>query len=257
MSTQDSHDREKKIAYYQSEPRPWEIKLRPVGYSLVTIIWFLLTLITLGLAAVLPLAISDGGNDPHMVEIFSDQARDPANATLGVAVMVVLVGPVLGYALVLLPLLTAPLAALSATYVVRSLRPSYRRERLSATGWSRDTVGPVTVGPTALSLLAVTPTRWTRFWMRLYSYSWGGGGAALFIQAPFTGLAYIVTVCWLLWPVHGVFVIAGWSLLSIALATPGIVLAVRRTRRDGEAKEARRPAEQDRRAVRLSRSAKS
>ena len=124
---------------------------------------------------------------------------------------------------------TVSLAVLSWTYVGRSLNPGYARERLSSTGWSRDVIGPVTVGKTALSLLPVRLTPWTRFWAEVMFLGWRPGRDVLLAGIPYA-LASFLVAGWLFWPVGAAGAIV-WSVVTAALVVLTVLLVVRAYRR--------------------------
>lgn len=197
--------------------------LRPFGYALIGVVWTVLAAVVL----VLPLGLTIGlaTSDPG-----STTADFFATTDLGVLIAflvfaaIVLV-PLLGYVFVTLALATVPLAVLSWTYVARSLSPRYAGERLSSTGWSRNTIGPVTIGPTALSLLPVRLTPWTAFWTRLMFLGWRPSLAVLLAGIPY-GLASILLAGWLLWPVGPVATVV-WTVVTVALVALTVLLVVR------------------------------
>jgi hypothetical protein len=96
-------------------------------------------------------------------------------------IMVIIGGPVL---LWWLPNCTWPLAALSFLYVVRSLNPAYRGEKLSFTaqGARGSTLGPPTVSTVALSLQPVRTSVLARFLMRFYAAGWQLDGRSFFVM---------------------------------------------------------------------------
>lgn len=200
----------------------WEVVLRPFGYLLTSLIWTALSLVVLALPAALPLGLLSTGGRPTS-EILA--SFDPLIAVLSILLFGVVIAPLLGYAFLALPFACIPLAVLSFTYVARSLRPGYRRERLSTSEWSREVIGPLTVLPTAMSLLPVRMTRWTRFWAGLYLLGWMPGRRLLVAAVP-AGLGYFVTVIWMMWPLHSVVPIVAWSLVSAAIGALVVVLVV-------------------------------
>jgi hypothetical protein len=208
-------------------PSSLELVLRPFGYLLVALVWTALAAVTLLLPAALPLGLSASGDG------FSSRAfvtgGDPVTMVLFAVLTVVVLIPLCGYAFIALPLASTPLAVLCWTYVVRSLLPGYAGERLSSTGWSRDVIGPVTVGATALSLLPVRLTRWTRFWAELMFLGWRPGGDVLVAGLPYAAASFLVAG-WLFWPV-GPVAAAVWSAVTAALVASAVVLVVRAFRR--------------------------
>jgi hypothetical protein len=102
---------------------------------------------------------------------------------LAAPLVAVLAGPVV---LWWLPNCTWPLAALSFVYVVRSLNPSYRNEKLSFTAYGArgSTLGPPTISGVALSLQPVRNTALTRFLMRFYVAGWQPSGRGFLAMLP-------------------------------------------------------------------------
>jgi hypothetical protein len=207
---------------YETPPSPAARALRPLGYLLIGLVWTVLGAVTLSLPALLTvgLATSDDFTTEHFV-----QSADPLVLILaGVFGLVVLV-PLLGYAFIALPLASVPLAVLAFTYVVRSLRPSYAAERLSATGWTREAIGPITVYPTAMSLLPLRVTPWARFWTQVMFLGWIPG-KDLLRPAVLYGLVSFVVPAWLLWPVGPAPTVV-WSIVTLAMVVTTVVLVVR------------------------------
>ncbi|MGO4592886.1 hypothetical protein AB4Z18_03595 [Leifsonia sp. 2TAF2] len=204
-------------------PSGAERVLRPVGYLLIAVVWTALGLITLLLPAALPFAL--WSTNPEFSSRDFVTGDDVVVTVLFLLFAVVVLVPLLGYAFVALPLASIPLAVLSWTYVVRSLLPSYAGERLSSTGWSRSVIGPPTLGPTALSLLPVRLTPWTRFWTELMLLGWRPGRGVLLAGIPY-GLASFLVAGWLFWPVGTVGAIVWW-IITVALVAVSVTLVVR------------------------------
>lgn len=204
-------------------PSSAERALRPFGYLVVALVWTALAAITLLLPAALPFALWSTNPDFSSQEFVT--GGDVVPMVLFLLFAVVVLVPLLGYAFVALPLASAPLAVLAWTYVGRSLLPGYAGERLSSTGWSRNVIGLPTVGPTALSLLPVRLTPWTRFWAELMFLGWRPGRGILFAGIPY-GLASFAVAGWLFWPVGAVGVVV-WTLVTAALVVATVVLVVR------------------------------
>ncbi|MGO4301087.1 hypothetical protein [Leifsonia sp. RAF41] len=216
-------------------PSAAERALRPVGYLLVALVWTALSVVTLLLPAALPFALWSTNPDFSSQEFVT--GGDVVPTVLFLIFAVVVLVPLLGYAFVALPLASVPLAVLSWTYVGRSLAPAYAGERLSSTGWSRNVIGPPTLGPTALSLLPVRLTAWTRFWTELMLLGWRPGRGILLAGIPY-GLASFAVAGWLFWPV-GTVGVAVWTILTAALVVATVVLVVRAYR---QRVSGRRPA---------------
>lgn len=198
---------------------------RPFGYLLVALVWTVLGLVTLALPLALTVGLASSGSFTTQ-GFFADS--DLVVTVLFLLFALVVLIPLLGYAFVALPLGTVSLAVLSWTYVARSLSPGYAGERLSSTGWSRNVIGPVTVGPTALSLLPVRLTPWTEFWARVMLLGWRPSRGVLVAGIPY-GLASFLLAGWLLWPV-GPLAAVIWSVVTLALVVLTILLVVRAAR---------------------------
>ncbi|MGO4534637.1 hypothetical protein [Leifsonia sp. 2MCAF36] len=216
-------------------PSGAERVLRPFGYLLVALVWTALSVVTLLLPAALPFGLWSANPDYSSREFLT--GGDVVPMVLFLVFAVVVLVPLLGYAFVALPLASAPLAVLSWTYVGRSLLPAYADERLSSTGWSRNVIGPPTVGPTAMSLLPVRLTPWTRFWTELMLLGWRPGRGILVAGIPY-GLASIAVSGWLFWPLGTVGVVV-WTVITVALVVATVVLVGRAYR---QRVSGRRPA---------------
>ncbi|MGN6325474.1 hypothetical protein [Pseudolysinimonas sp.] len=209
-----------------AKPPAAAVALRPLGYLLIGLVWAALSVVALALPVALPAGLVSTGAGPTS-EILG--RFDPLLAILSIVFFGGFIAPLLGYVFLALPFACIPLAVLSFTYVGRSLRPSYRHERLSTSEWSCNVIGPVTVLPTALSLLPVRITPWTRFWAGLYVLGWVPGRALLIAAVP-AGIGYFVTVIWILWPLHSIVAIVIWALVSAAIVAVVVVLVVRAAR---------------------------
>lgn len=197
--------------------------LRPFGYLLVALVWTALGAITLLLPAALPFGI--GSTDPGSTTQDFLGGGNTITVVLFLVFAAVVLVPLMGYVFVALPLASVPLAVLAWTYVARSLRPGYAGERLSSTGWSRNVIGPPTIAPTAMSLLPVRLTPWTRFWTRFMMLGWRPNRGILMAGYPY-GLASFLVAGWLYWPMGPVGV-AVWSAITAALVVATVVLVVR------------------------------
>lgn len=204
-------------------PSAAERALRPLGYLVLAVLWTALGAVTLLLAAALPFALWSTNPDFSSREFVT--GGDVAPTVLFLVFAIVVLVPLLGYAFVALPLAAVPLAVLSWTYVVRSLRPAYAEERLSSTGWSRNVIGPPALGPTALSLLPVRLTPWTRFWTGLMLLGWRPNRGVLLAGIPY-GLASFLAAGWLFWPVGTVAAVL-WTVVTAALVAAAVVLTAR------------------------------
>lgn len=205
-------------------PAGWEVVLRPLGYLLVAVVWAALFAVTLALPAMLPLGILADGPDFTTADFILQMGL--GSAILGGLITLGLLVPIFGYAFLALPLASGPLAMLALTYVVRSLRPRYRGTRLSSTGWSREALGPVTVFPTALSLIPTISTRWSRFWLGASLLGWVPS-KGVFMTACVYGVGYLLTVGWILWPLHSTIAVVIWSVVTAAFVAAIVVMLVR------------------------------
>jgi hypothetical protein len=222
-----ARSRRSRIDRYNSPPSRGEVVSRPFLYLLVAAIWAALFLVVVGLYLALPLALSTSGS-PTMADRWTDMSASPATAVIELIVLAVILVPIFGYVLMALPMATFPLVMLALTYVVRSLQRRYAGERLSATGYSKEAIGPVRVTPAALSLIPLHMTGWTRFWMYIYMMGWVPSRRLFWASLPW-GLAYLVTVIWVLWPVAGI----GWPIwcvVTAALVAVALVLLARDVR---------------------------
>ncbi|WP_271175721.1 hypothetical protein [Leifsonia poae] len=210
---------------YETPPSATARALRPVGYLLIGLVWTIIGAVTLSLPALLTVGLAS--NDSFTTKDFVQNGDIFVLILAGLFAVVVLV-PLLGYAFIALPLASVPLAVLAFTYLVRSLRPSYASERLSATGWTREAIGPITVYPTAMSLLPLRVTPWTRFWTQLMFLGWIPGKDLLLAAIPY-GLVSFLVPGWLLWPVSPAAAVV-WSIVSLALVVATVVLVVRAAR---------------------------
>ena len=142
--------------------------------------------------------------------------REEPSELLALAVVVPLMALIFGYVGVLLLGAVVVLGVLALTYVVRALQPGYAGERLSATGWTRDGIGPVTAYPSAMSLIPRRLTPWTRFWLRCYLFTFTPSGGAVVGTAP-AGAAYLVAVVCVLWPITDPLGTVAWLAVCSAL----------------------------------------
>ncbi|MFP3578519.1 hypothetical protein SB659_02905 [Arthrobacter sp. SIMBA_036] len=202
-------------------PSSLERALRPFGYLLMGLVWSGIGAVTLVLPAALTIGLATSGGDGFGSADFVTDSDPVMLILFGVFVLFVLV-PLLGYAFVCLPLAAVPFAVLSFTYMVQSLRPAHATTRLSATGWTNEAIGPVAIIPTALSLLPVRLTPWTRFWAKTALLGWIPG-KELFVPGLPIGLASFLVPVWMFAPaapgvrVIGVVVVAALMVATIAL----------------------------------------
>jgi hypothetical protein len=190
-------------------------------------IWAALFLVVVGLYLALPLALG-ATSEQTMADRWAGMSPNPGAAIVQLVILAIILVPILGYVLLALPFATLPLAVLAATYAVRSLQSGYRGERLSATGYSNEALGPLRVTPAALSLIPLRVTPWTLFWTRASMIGWVPS-RRLFLAALPWGAGYLVTIVWLLWPIAGVGWIV-WPIVSALFVAATIVLLVRDVR---------------------------
>ncbi len=190
---------------------------RPLGYLLVTLVYLVLFLAMAG-TWIAPFFVVDRGWGADV---------DVTGLVLSLLI-VVLIGPVLGPALVLITSLTLSLTVLGGLALVRSLLPRYADGPLTATVWSDSTVGPPRLTKGALSLLPVHPTPFARWWVRLYL----GTTASSFrvvMACGWIGAAYLLSLGWVRWPATGAWLVV-WALASAALLAVGVRSLVRAVR---------------------------
>lgn len=197
--------------------------LRPFGYLAIGTVWTALWLVILALAAALPVALSDR-RPVGLADVPLSSAAgivDLQANPLKLVAVVVLLGPLLalvfGWVVGLLPLTSWPLAALSFVYVIRSLRPSYAGEALSATSYSDQAIGPPKTSETALSLLPVRSSRLTDALTTAYLAGWTPS-FAMVGSCVWLGLGYLVATVSIAWPVTSPGPVVLCSVISLGLA---------------------------------------
>lgn len=186
---------------------------RILGYLGLTVLWLLLAVIGLAVTlAVLPWRLADAGP-------LGDAPGVAGGKIVGGVIAVLIVGPVLGAVCGVIVTVTLGLFLSSATFFVRSLRPSYRTERLSFTARS---LGTEATGPassygfsSAFSLLPVRLTRWSKI-VAIFTSQGLVVNVTLWVLGAWWGWFYLFTVCWMLWPARGAAAVA-WTGVSIAL----------------------------------------
>jgi hypothetical protein len=202
-----------------TEPAKATLALRPLGYLLMTLVWsciFLMAVFALIIA--LPFWLSDGLGGGGLGAAPGFHRSDSWLAFIAIPVFVV---PLLGCITVFAICASLGLALSAATLFVRSLLPSYRHERVSATIGSTggEAVGPVSTAFTGvgLSLLPVRLTRWSKLLLILQFNGWIINGNLMMVGLAW-GCCYVFSVGWMLWPATGaaVWVCAALSLLLAA-----------------------------------------
>jgi hypothetical protein len=224
-------------------PSSLGLALRPFGYLLLAVVWTILWLVTLAIpvGALVYLAVDD---PDAVVDAMGRQLSNPVTAAALLLVVVPFVAVVMGPGAIFhLPTMCWPLAVLSWTYVVRSLRPSYAREKLSFTTWqARDrSLGPPGFGDVALSLQPVRPSRSTDAVMRFYVAGWSLDGRMFVAMLP-VGVAWAALVGVVV-PGFPTAVRVVCLTLAVLLALASVVLGARAFRRRFAAPDARGPVD--------------
>lgn len=205
----------------EAPPARWELRLRPLGYAGLALVYAAIALIILFVLALLPTLLEDTGSladSPGVTTL-----RENPSELLAFAVAMPLMILMFGYVAVLLLGAFAVLTVLALTYAVRALRPGYAGERLSATGWTRDALGTATVYPSAMSLLPRRMTPWTRFWLKCYVFTYTPTGGTVVGSTP-AGAAYLLAVICVCWPVTDPLGTAVWLTACAALLCCSVVL---------------------------------
>lgn len=212
-----------------ARPGRGALALRPLGYLLVGILWLVIWVVALLVPAGAAAYVL---TDEAVIEGLRDRFADPAE-TIGMLVVIVpITTMVMGPGSIWhLPTASWPLMVLSFTYVARSLRPSYAREKLSFTGHapSGSTIGPPTVGQVAMSLQPVRRSRFTDAVMRFYVAGWSLDLPMFLAMLP-VGLAWTTAVAGL-FPGLPPAVRAVLLGLTAGLVLTSLVLGVRAFRR--------------------------
>ncbi|HEY0249370.1 MAG TPA: hypothetical protein VGC45_14035 [Gryllotalpicola sp.] len=193
--------------------------LRPFGYLGVTVVWFAIFAITVALAFCFWVVPPGELSHQHLTE----DLQDPKNLIAGIVLLFGLLPFVWGLVHMLVLMAAGPLL-LAALAFARSLRPSYRNERLTGSVLRGDAAG-LSPGGMAISLLPRRHTAYSRWATRLNVRAW------LLDGSWYLGLAWFGYVQYLLiyavrWPLHNPFAIGVVVLFAAAFA----VLGVRRLR---------------------------
>ena len=228
-----------------TEITPRRRVLRPFGYLGIAIVWLALSAVVAGLLAVIPFVIVDQGDLAS-----SPGIENLAHDTEWLAALIALpiVALVFGAIISLLFVGSFSLFVLSLIAFGRSLLPSYAHEPLTTTRWTSDAIGPVRAGGVlapvmkgdasryrdvldkqSLSLIPVRRTPFGAFWTRVMFFAWVPSGGAI-LSSIWLGLAYLVTVGWVTWPVTGplAFVWAAVSLVLVGLGIRGSLRAAKK-----------------------------
>lgn len=174
---------------------------RPLGYLSLTILWLLLSVIASAVTLlVLPWRLTADGAGS-----LGESPGFHGNAFIG-AVVVLVLGPVIGAISGVVLCVTIGSTLGSATYFCRSLLPSYHGERLTFSSFSEgaEATGPASLFGlrTAFSLLPVRLTRWTKI-TTLITAQGLVVNVTLWILGFWWGVFYVFTVGWMLWPAEG------------------------------------------------------
>lgn len=176
-----------------ARPGAASLVLRPFGYLLIGLVWLFIWLVAIliPVGSVAYLAFDD---PEAVVANWSGMNLFGAGAALLflVPLMALIMGP---GAIWHLPTASWPLMVLSFTYVVRSLRPSYAREKLSFTSWlgRGSGIGLPTVGSVSMSLQPVRPTKFTDILLKFYITGWTLDGRMFVAMLP-AGVAWTTAV---------------------------------------------------------------
>jgi hypothetical protein len=191
--------------------------LRAAGYWAVTVIWLALLLVMLLLWAVFFLTIHEPMGDGVGLQ-----------GAVEFVLLVLIVSPILGPALVFLTGLTLSFTALAAIAFERSLRPGYAHEPLTGSTWSRSAIGTPAHQTSAISLIPVRPSRPAAFWTALMFRCALPGWRAI-LGAALIGAGYLITVGWVKWPASGGWIVF-WALLGAVVILAGVRVLFRRPR---------------------------
>jgi hypothetical protein len=232
------------------------------GYSGIFFVWVFLFAVVIGLLAAIPVSIVMGASDnggmlaasPGVIKVLAD----PVQIVVAIVILIPLLGMAFGYGVIyLLLLMTFTNVVLSAIYIGRSLNPKYKNEPLSTSKLVDGTIDPrynvlTSLNPaplfniarlgafasivtgtlnskTAISLLPVRGTPVTSFFGKLSLLVWSSSSMSLELVGGMSlvGVAYIVTVIWVFWPVTSSVGVLIWSLVSAVIFAYGSYLAIR------------------------------
>ncbi|MEP6481653.1 MAG: hypothetical protein ABJA94_06560 [Rhodoglobus sp.] len=212
--------------------------LRPLGYFGIAIVWFVLTVVVLALLAAIPYAILQQGDlasSPGVAKF-----KDPGEVVAALIALPI-VAVMFGAVICLLLVGSFSLFILSLIAFSRSLRPSFAKERLTTTRWTSEAIGPVRAGnllsaaagsggplsayrevldKQSLSLIPVRRTKFSGAVTALMFFAFVPSGAIV-LASTILGLAYLVTVAWVTWPVTGPTAVV-WAVVSTALTVVGV-----------------------------------
>ncbi|AYG03071.1 hypothetical protein [Gryllotalpicola protaetiae] len=209
-----------------SRPRvsPLAVALRPFGYALVTVAWFVILLIAAALA--LCWFVVPEGPLSAWPRLTTDLAGDPKEAFAAIVVFALVLPLTWGLALTIVGMALGPFL-LAALALSRSMRPSFRHEKLTGTNLRYDTAGGpgAAVTGVAISLLPRRHTPYSLWATRVNARAW------IINFQSYLGLVCLSYVEFLLvflfrWPLHNP---VGIGVVVIFAAAFG-VLAVGRLR---------------------------
>ncbi|MCI0156404.1 hypothetical protein KNO15_06810 [Leifsonia shinshuensis] len=188
---------------------------RPLGYFLLAVLWFILAVIALAVTiAVLPWRLSAEDVGP-----LGDAPGLVGAGVIGGLIALLIVGPVVGAICGVFVTVSVGSFLSASTYFVRSLRPSYRGEKLSFSARSRgaEATGPASLFGfgTAFSLIPVRLTRWTKI-VTILTAQGLVVNVTLWVLGAWWGWFYFFTVGWLLWPAEGAAAVV-CTIVSVAL----------------------------------------
>lgn len=194
--------------------------LRSLGYFGVTVVWFVIFLITVGLAFCFwvvppgPIGTQRG---------ILDKLQDPKDWVSGLVLVYVILPFVWGLVHLLVLMSFGPLL-LAALAFWRSLQPRYAGEKLTGSELRGDAAGLSPAG-VAISLLPRRHTPYSRWATRLTVRAWLLDGS-WYLGLAWLGFVQFLLLAWLRWPIHN----AAMIVLTIALSVAFLALAVRSLR---------------------------
>ncbi|MET4580560.1 hypothetical protein ABIE21_000050 [Conyzicola nivalis] len=212
--------------------------LRPFGYLGLSVVWLAITAVVLLLLVAIPAALAGEGplsEAPGMAALAVD------NQWIAALIVVPLFAVIFGTVVFLLAQGSLSLFVLSLVALSRSLRPSFAGEPLTTTRWTGEAIGPVRLGSApakyapvknmaALSLIPVRRTRFSAFWTAGMLFAFAPSFRVI-TESAWVGLAYFITVGWVMWPVTGPLAIV-LAVVSAALAVFGVWRVIRARRVD-------------------------
>ncbi|MDL9978211.1 hypothetical protein [Microbacterium candidum] len=175
---------------------------RPFGYLLLTVVWFVLAVIVLAVVfAVLPWRLSSDDVGP-----LGQSAGFSGGNLIGGVFALLLIAPLIGALFGVILTVSVGSFLSSATYLLRSLNPAFRQEKLSFSARSvrAEATGPASIAglSTAFSLVPVRLTRWTKL-VTIFTSQGLVVNVTLWVLGAWWGWFYVFTVCWMLWPAQG------------------------------------------------------